>query len=454
MKKVCSILCVIMAAFVMCAKATNDNDSAIIRGTLIKDLGQRGLAPDLRLYKGDNGVLKEVATSSLNAEHEFEFVVKEDFGLYYIGDIVEFYMVYVSPGDVVTLDINEARVTYRGNIGEENGVIKQWYDIMKELYTNIFPRTSMSILYADFAPKVDKVAPVVHDFIQKIHTKNKDFDSYMKFMLPHMFDFNVLLFLSKPHPDDPKKGDFSPYFVSMMDKTFDSMDLLRLPFLWNYIGITSFVKGAYYLGLIGEYTDLSLSMITDRQLKAEAALTIPCTSLEAYPEYEKKYKDLMVTEDQKTRFAAIRKNLQGLQKGDVAIDFAYPDKNGTVRHLSDFNGYVVLVDVWATWCGPCKAEIPFLKKLEDELKGEKVVFLSVSIDQEKDYEVWKNMIQEEHIGGIHLFAKGGEDLAKFYGVKSIPRFMVFDKDGKVVDINAPRPSDSALKEMILDELKK
>ena len=140
--------------------------------------------------------------------------------------------------------------------------------------------------------------------------------------------------------------------------------------------------------------------------------------------------------------------------GSIAADFTYPDVNGKEVSLSDFKGKVVLVDVWATWCGPCRGEIPHLKKLEQEMHGTDVVFLGVSVDEAKDKQKWLDFIKKEELGGIQVHASGWSKIAQDYKIKGIPRFMVFDKQGRVVSVDAPRPSSPELKEMLEKELKK
>ena len=119
--------------------------------------------------------------------------------------------------------------------------------------------------------------------------------------------------------------------------------------------------------------------------------------------------------------------------------------------LSDFHGKVVVVDVWATWCGPCRKEVPYLVKLEKE--GKDVVFIGVSVDEKKDHQKWLDVLDQEGLAGVQLFAGGWGQIVKDYKIKGIPRFMVFDQEGKVVTINAPRPSDLDLKKLLLKLLK-
>jgi thiol-disulfide isomerase/thioredoxin len=129
------------------------------------------------------------------------------------------------------------------------------------------------------------------------------------------------------------------------------------------------------------------------------------------------------------------------------------DLKGKSFSLSDLKGKVLYVDIWASWCGPCRKQFPFAKELKNKLsKKEKknIEFLYISIDNTET--VWKMAIEELGIDGLHGISKGGwgsEVTAKF-GVKSIPRYFIFDKKGRVVDKNAPRPSDPQL----LDVLRK
>lgn len=132
-----------------------------------------------------------------------------------------------------------------------------------------------------------------------------------------------------------------------------------------------------------------------------------------------------------------------LSSGMPAPDFTYADALGKMVSLKDFRGKIIYMDVWATWCGPCRREIPFAKKLEEEMKGKDVVFLSISVD--KDIEAWKKLIMKEEMGGVHLISTGDfeSDIAKQYNIKGIPRYIIIDKEGKMIDADAARPSGDA-----------
>ncbi len=142
--------------------------------------------------------------------------------------------------------------------------------------------------------------------------------------------------------------------------------------------------------------------------------------------------------------------LMALTKGKPSPKFVgYENYAGGKTSLDDLKGKYVYVDVWATWCGPCVREIPFLKEVEEKYHGKNIEFVSISIDQARDHEKWKAMVDEKKLGGIQLFAdKDGESaFVKEYEIQGIPRFILIDAEGNIIDSNAPRPSSKKLIEL-------
>ena len=134
------------------------------------------------------------------------------------------------------------------------------------------------------------------------------------------------------------------------------------------------------------------------------------------------------------------------KEGDQAIDFKYADKDGNKLSLSSFNGNLIYVDVWATWCGPCVAEIPSLQKLESDYHGKNITFMSVSVDEDK--EAWEKMVADKELSGIQLWADGWSKITKDYAIFGIPRFMLFDTEGNIISTNAPRPSSDNIRKLL------
>ena len=132
-----------------------------------------------------------------------------------------------------------------------------------------------------------------------------------------------------------------------------------------------------------------------------------------------------------------------------APNFDYENHAGGKTTLESLKGKYVYIDLWATWCGPCRAEIPFLKELEKGLHDKNIAFVSISTDSEKDHEKWKTFVKEKELTGIQLYAdRSNMDFIKAFNVNTIPRFILIDPSGTVVDADAARPSDPKLKEQL------
>ena len=118
--------------------------------------------------------------------------------------------------------------------------------------------------------------------------------------------------------------------------------------------------------------------------------------------------------------------------------------------LKEQNGKVVLVDFWASWCAPCRMEMPALKKLEEKFDSDKFQIVEISIDQ--DYQAWEraskleNLYDEKH--SYHISNWKNSNLHKTYNIETIPRYILFGKNGKVINEDAPRPSTSKLFDLI------
>ena len=153
---------------------------------------------------------------------------------------------------------------------------------------------------------------------------------------------------------------------------------------------------------------------------------------------------------------AMRANFPKGSSSPVFTD--YENFKGNDTSLKDLKGKYVYIDVWATWCGPCKVEIPSLKKLEKQFEDRNIQFVSISIDEGRGYqgdsatayEGWRKMVKDKDLGGIQLIADNGfnSTFIKDYKINSIPRFILIDPEGNVVNADAPRPSNPQLVELL------
>lgn len=116
--------------------------------------------------------------------------------------------------------------------------------------------------------------------------------------------------------------------------------------------------------------------------------------------------------------------------------------------LKQFKGKVVYIDFWATWCGPCRGQMPHSRKLHETFKGKDVVFLYISFDRNEI--AWKRGIEKMGIKGYHWKPdrKQGAEINKRFKVQYIPRYMLVGKDGKLLADDFYRPSSPKAKKLI------
>lgn len=185
------------------------------------------------------------------------------------------------------------------------------------------------------------------------------------------------------------------------------------------------------------------------------------TSTNMIEEVEKEL-DTAFVNDQKKDLSDFRSKIQPLYDKqqrimrELAPGMPSPEFTDFINYqggntsLKDFRGNYVYIDFWATWCKPCIAEIPYLKKIQEDYKDKNIVFVGISLDEKSEEQKWKDMIKDKEMGGIQLWAATKNDIefANSYNVQTIPRFVLLDPKGKIVDREAPSPSDAELRKKL------
>ena len=137
-------------------------------------------------------------------------------------------------------------------------------------------------------------------------------------------------------------------------------------------------------------------------------------------------------------------------KRAVAPDFALKDSNGTTVKLSDYRGKVVLLNFWATWCGPCKIEIPWFIEFEQSFKDRGFAVLGVSMDDD-GWDAVKPYLQQRKVNYRVLL--GTDQVGQLYGgVDSLPTTFVIDREGRKasqhIGLVSKRDYDSEIRELL------
>jgi thiol-disulfide isomerase/thioredoxin len=129
--------------------------------------------------------------------------------------------------------------------------------------------------------------------------------------------------------------------------------------------------------------------------------------------------------------------------------------------LAPYKGKCVYLDIWGTWCGPCREEMQFVPALKEHFSGKDIVFLYLDMDEDRQDEKWKNLVRLKNITGQHL-RLNGQDLEKVWqvvtpggnGARFYPSYFIFDRSGKQVPLKTARPSDKQVLYQQLEDVLK
>ena len=158
--------------------------------------------------------------------------------------------------------------------------------------------------------------------------------------------------------------------------------------------------------------------------------------------------------EQKEKIMALYDSYATIMPGIQAPNVAFKDAEGKKYTISDFKGKVIVIDVWATWCGSCLKNMPKFMELINSFKENKdVVFFTVSTDSDELKDKWLAAIEKHKMGGMLNLTPERNSTPQFeekYFVSSVPRYIVIDKEGKIVSAFAPKPGKEL--EKIIKEL--
>ena len=145
-------------------------------------------------------------------------------------------------------------------------------------------------------------------------------------------------------------------------------------------------------------------------------------------------------------FESKKYSMEGAALPDVMLE----DVDGQMHKLADFRGKYLYIDLWASWCGPCCQEVPYLQKLEKQLNNPMVEFISISLDTNK--KAWKEKMKQLNMHG-HQYIVTGDQFATMMNIKGIPHFLLYSKEGTLMQYKAERPSSGDRIRNVLVRLK-
>ncbi|HMR18813.1 MAG TPA: TlpA disulfide reductase family protein [Sphingobacterium sp.] len=436
-------LWVVITSMLYCFQANAQYTT--ISGTIDPGAGQKVI-----LYKIYNGRLVEISAITPNTDGRFGFRFAPDYeGLYVIGtgnSVSSFgkRRFYFRGNEELDIELlPNGYVLKSSNHSPETMALYNWDKITESIRDKSFTPGGEST-FKDFYPEIEEIAAKLENMKKEVKTGNKNFDTFF----PQLVDYDLAYYATQygniPRKAHPQPADMTNYYRQFDPDKYLAADLLKYPY-----------GDAWMLHLIGRKLDFSkmptdddiLPLIPADVLKGQY-LAFKAAKAPSYAQWKvfyDKYKDYLILPEQQERVQAVG-NKFIVAEGEPAFNFSFPDVTGKNISLAELKGKIVLVDLWATWCGPCKAEEPHWEKLYEEYAGKDIVFVGISVD--KDKSAWGKYVQEKNLRGIQLHAGQGNLLSKAYDVTGIPRYILIDKNGNLIDARSPRPSDPRLKAVI------
>ncbi len=409
----------------------------------------------------ESGTVNNVDTILLSDDGTFKFVKRLEKPAYFSFYVDQSKLViYLRPNDTLRFEDGGGSIEkgkfFGGSVIYNDYLLK--YNIKKsEFQENA--NLVFSHAEAKAVAKMDSIRKTDMDNLESLAKSFENVDELFldaeKERIKYSWALNRLLYpLYYSHFNNVPEYKTSPEFDNYLkDININDSKLLNIGeyrnFLNNYLGVKAeaYFKDSTIEANEKSFTVYQLKVIGKEFENADVKSYLAFKTMFSHVMYEglKDYELIMPeftkickSESLVNSINDFLKTWSHLKKGQPALDFNSVSINGDTVAFSSLKGKYIYVDVWATWCEPCKAEIPHLKSLVDEFANKNIAFVSLSVDNNKI--AWEAMVKAEGLKGLQLYLGLNKEFAEFYKVTGIPRFMLFDKDGKILETNADRPS--------------
>jgi len=380
-------------------------------------------------------------------------------GIYAIETSKNRMPIYFSKDSKISLTADDSNfnstLKYTGN-----GSVENQYIVNKTIINSEISNEELYKLNEiDFLKKVKKIKDSIEILYQKTNFSDTVFKQKESFNF-HFLEHKHILFYIKLHNYYAQTYDFKvsenfPKYDEKIDLDNESdflfsteyQDIVMTKFFENIKGD----EGSFFISAKNAIPEIKA--LKSQSIKNRLILNgVNDINIEN-PYYKKTYNEFIsITDDPKTKeiLTTNYNNTMAVEPGKPSPSFNYENHKGGETSLESLKGKYVYIDVWATWCGPCRQEIPSLEKVEEQFQDKNIVFVSISIDKTKDREKWSKLINEKKMSGIQLLADKEFDskFIKEYNIQAIPRFILIDSNGNIINAQAPKPSDTKLIELL------
>ncbi|WP_140939299.1 TlpA family protein disulfide reductase [Sphingobacterium lumbrici] len=374
------------------------------------------------------------------------------------------YVIYLKAGDQKQVELHytghsvdyDSCVVHDANV--ETHILQKWTDDF-----NAYCR-AVGWNIPESYPKYEAFAKHSKQFVRDNKTKNIYFNTWLADKidtdLKYLKAANFFYFGRRLNSRYDSTANVAAFYRDLDDKTIVSnpallrsehgQDLLHYVFAyWEF----NKRKSGEELAVLPFSKNVPL--ITNNDVKVAYLLyKMPdIKEYEVFKEQVEPFQDVFISTEQREAYQRKYEELYLFAKGAKGYNFKLKDAQDREYSLDSFKGKVLIIDMWAMWCAPCLAEKPIMEKIAEEYSDrDDVAFVGVSVDGLHRKDIWSSFIKKKGFTSIELLSNSTESIQKYYRIEGIPRFLIFDKEGRIVTVDAPRPSTPGFKKIIDDTL--
>ncbi|MDP9078510.1 MAG: TlpA family protein disulfide reductase [Bacteroidota bacterium] len=258
------------------------------------------------------------------------------------------------------------------------------------------------------------------------YNETKDFleKNSEKYLVEHLLDDENLVLPDYSYFIGEGKGYLG--YIIMLDRKRDTTIKPNVAYEFKEI------DEAY----TGKIKDHAFNQRINFELSSVATYEALAQLYALFEKYINKIKNPVYAGDLKSELILRREALVKSKIGNPASEFTLIDNKGINHSLSDFKGKVVYLDLWASWCAPCRQQTPYLKKIYEKYKSDnRIAIVSIAVnDKDKN---WRRAILEDKPEWLQLIDNG--TVNNSYVANEIPKFVIINKQGRIVTLNGPEP---------------
>lgn len=464
MKKSVIIILIIIAA--ACSEKTGTGKYSLSGRLINAETDEAGnTAEQLMLSQGRN-----IDTIEVKGDGSFELDGRIDIaGDYYLRLENGAIPLYLSPGEDLEISVDPEdiqNISFSGSLADENRFIQKANELSKEQSASV--RKYYEAPAEDYLRGMDSLRKAEDKLLDEFLENNPGMSSEFvesRRILNEFSYYSSLMNYENIHNyytgnDSVKLPDGWYGFIDNID--IDRPEYLKVPVSLNVINTIINKRIEENTGLgdeawgSAELLTKQFDYVIDNFENQDLINHFLYTNLSAYidsrgtggaEDLTERFYSISTSEQDISSIRDKEKEWAPLAKGEPAPAFTLPDINGNMVSLSDFRGKYVYIDFWATWCGPCKIEIPYLEKMTEEFKDKNIEIISISVDRDK--QAWKDMVIKDQPQWLQLH--DSVMLNDKYLVKYIPSFVLIDREGNILEARASRPSSG---EKLTEQLNK